>query len=105
MDINLISDTAVDRAIQMSVQKMVEGGPKVPELSRTETFDNMYKALKSQKNKNSTMNPTEMLAALFSDSQRKDPFDEKKVMMKFRTMLKHEDFESLFKDPLIGDFL
>ena len=26
-------------------------------------------------------------------------------MMKFRTMLKNEDFESLFRDPLIGDFL
>jgi hypothetical protein len=46
---------------------MVESGPKAPELSRTETFDIMYKALKSQKNKNnSTMDPTEMLAALFS---------------------------------------
>eukprot|EP00596_Hydrurales_sp_CCMP1899_P009357 CAMPEP_0119045832 /NCGR_PEP_ID=MMETSP1177-20130426/42804_1 /TAXON_ID=2985 /ORGANISM="Ochromonas sp, Strain CCMP1899" /LENGTH=154 /DNA_ID=CAMNT_0007018215 /DNA_START=361 /DNA_END=822 /DNA_ORIENTATION=- len=105
MDINLVSDTAIDRSIQMAVQKMVDSGPKAPELSRTETFDIMYKALKSQKDKNnSTMDPTEMLAALFSDSQRKDPFDERKVMMKFRTMLKNEDFESLFRDPLIGDF-
>lgn len=30
---------------------------------------------------------------------------QKKVMMKFRTMLKNEDFENLFRDPLIGDFL
>jgi hypothetical protein len=47
----------------------------------------------------------EIQLLLFSDSQRKDPFDEKKVMMKFRTMLKNEDFESLFRDPLIGDFM
>lgn len=46
---------------------------------------------------------TAMLADLFSDSQKKDPFDERKVMMKLRNMLAGEDFQDLFKDPNIGD--
>ena len=52
-----------------------------------------------------TLDSTAMLADLFSDSQKKDPFDERKVMMKLRKMLKTEDFTELFKDPNIGDFL
>ena len=44
-----------------------------------------------------------MLADLFSDSQKKDPFDEKQVMMKLRKMLEDEDFQDLFKDPNVGD--
>ena len=52
-----------------------------------------------------TLDSTAMLADLFSDSQKKDPFDERKVMMKLRKMLKTEDCTELFKDPNIGDFL
>ena len=52
-----------------------------------------------------TLDSAAMLADLFSDSQKKDPFDERKVMMKLRKMLKTEDFTELFKDPNIGDFL
>ena len=52
-----------------------------------------------------TLDSAAMLADLFSDSQKKDPFDERKVMMKLRKMLKTEDFTEHFKDPNIGDFL
>ena len=43
LDINLISDSDIDRSIQNAVQKLVDSGPKEPELSRVETFDNIYK--------------------------------------------------------------
>jgi hypothetical protein len=43
LDINLISDSDVDRSIQNAVQKLVDSGPKEAELSRVETFDNIYK--------------------------------------------------------------
>lgn len=43
MDINLISESDIDRSIQNAVQKLVDSGPKEPELSRVETFENIYK--------------------------------------------------------------
>jgi hypothetical protein len=105
-DINLIAEFDIDKSIQLAVQKLVDAGPKEPMLTRTETFDRLYNDIKTKKNESTTkLDHTSMLAALFADSQKKDPFDEKKVMMKFRTMLKNEDFEKLFRDPLIGDFL
>lgn len=70
----------------------------------------VHQDLKSRNNddKNNTgsavkLDSAVMLADLFSDSQKKDPFDERKVMMKLRTMLAGEDFADLFKDPNIGD--
>lgn len=45
LDINLISDSDIDRSIQNAVQKLVDSGPKEPELSRVETFDNIYKVI------------------------------------------------------------
>ena len=43
LDINMIADSDIDRSIQNAVQKLVDSGPKEPELSRVETFDNIYK--------------------------------------------------------------
>ena len=43
MDINLISESDIDRSIQNAVQKMVDSGPRETEMSRVETFDNIYK--------------------------------------------------------------
>ena len=43
MDINLISESDIDRSIQNAVQKLVDSGPKEAELSRVETFENIYK--------------------------------------------------------------
>ena len=43
LDINMIVDSDIDRSIQNAVQKLVDSGPKEPELSRVETFDNIYK--------------------------------------------------------------
>lgn len=46
-----------------------------------------------------------MLEGLFGGEQSKDPFDERKVMMKLKQMLDIEDFKGLFLDPKIGDYL
>jgi hypothetical protein len=46
-----------------------------------------------------------MLEGLFGGEQSKDPFDERKVMMKLKQMLDIEDFKGLFVDPKIGDYL
>ena len=43
MDINMISESDIDRSIQNAVQKLVDSGPKEAELSRVETFENIYK--------------------------------------------------------------
>jgi hypothetical protein len=45
LDINMIADSDIDRSIQNAVQKLVDSGPKEPELSRVETFDNIYKVI------------------------------------------------------------
>lgn len=42
-DINLISETDIDKSIQLAVKKLVDNGPKVPEISRVDLFENMYK--------------------------------------------------------------
>ena len=47
----------------------------------------------------------DMLETLFGGEQAKDPFDERKVMMKLKNMLDLEDFKELFIDPTIGDYL
>ena len=68
----------------------------------------MYKEIKSRKNGTvtaSSFDSTKMLQELFPDSQQNDPFDEKKVMLKLRTMLGGEDFQQLFEDPSIGEWL
>lgn len=43
LDINLISESDIDRSIQNAVQKLIDSGPKETEMSRVETFDNIYK--------------------------------------------------------------
>jgi len=50
------------------------------------------------KRKNSTemkMDATQMLAELFQEENRKDPFDDKKVMFKLKELLGDEDFKQV----------
>ena len=58
LDINLIADSDIDRSIQNAVQKLVDSGPKEPELSRVETFDNIYKVTLISQAKNCHDSPT-----------------------------------------------
>lgn len=63
MDINLISESDIDRSIQNAVQKMVDSGPREEEMSRVETFDNIYKVSPRKSYEGS----------LYSDSRRLSP--------------------------------
>ena len=128
-DINLVAETEMDRSIAMAVKSLLDEGPKEPELSPVEKFNQIYRVrargelmvppflqltplinqtqgIKSREKDGKTLaqlDSAAMLADLFSDSQKKDPFDERKVMMKLRKMLEEEDFQDLFKDPNVGD--
>jgi hypothetical protein len=104
VDIDLIVESVMDQSVEKAVKQMIEEGPKVDEeATPAEKFNMLYKDIKSKKNETTSMDSTQMLAALFTEGQTKDPFDERKVMMKLRNMLHKEDFEGLFKDPVVGD--
>lgn len=106
LDLNLISETAIDQSIERAVKQLLGEGFKAPEKAPTEIFNDMYLNLKNKKSNNSTsLDPAAMLAQLFPDEQAKDPFDERKVMIKLRQMLDKGDFDDLFLDPTIGDWL
>jgi len=106
LDLNLISETAIDQSIERAVKQLLDEGFKAPEKAPTEIFNDMYFNLKNKKSNNSTsLDPAAMLAQLFPDEQAKDPFDERKVMIKLRQMLDKGDFDDLFLDPTIGDWL
>jgi len=47
----------------------------------------------------------EMLSRIYTDAQRPDPFDDRKVMFKLRNILTREDFNDMFNDPNVGDWL
>ena len=49
LDINMIAESDIDRSIQNAVRKLVDSGPKEIELSRVETFENIYKVRKDGK--------------------------------------------------------
>ena len=49
LDINMIAESDIDRSIQNAVRKLVDSGPKEIELSRVETFENIYKVRKDEK--------------------------------------------------------
>ncbi len=106
LDLNLISETAIDQSIERAVKQLLDEGTKAPVKAPTEIFNEMYLNLKEKNSKNNTkLDPEAMLAQLFPDEQAKDPFDERKVMIKLRQMLDKGDFDDLFLDPTIGDWL
>lgn len=106
LDLNLISETAMDQSIERAVKQLLDEGTKAPAKAPTEIFNEMYLNLKDKNSKNSTsLDPEAMLAQLFPDDQTKNPFDERKVMIKLRQMLDKGDFDDLFLDPTIGDWL
>lgn len=107
-----IEESSIDKSIEKAVQAIIEeglGNNREAELSPVEKFQRMYLDIKSRKdNKNQVevkMDHAVMLEQLLGGEQTKDPFDERKVMMKLRNMLNQEDFKDLFLDPTIGDWL
>lgn len=104
LDIQYIAESVMDQSIERAVKQMLSDGPKEPEISPLERFNSMYKDIKSKKN-GTTLDPALMLSQLFTDEAGIDPFDERKVMFKLRNILEREDFDDLFNDPSIGDWL
>ena len=108
IDINFVTETVLDQSIEKAVKQLISDGLMVPQIDPVEKFNTMYKEIKSRKNGTATaksFDSTKMLEELFPESQQNDPFDEKKVMLKLRTMLGGEDFQQLFEDPSIGEWL
>lgn len=115
----MIDEALIDRSIEKAVQQIIEeglggGDKKATEPTPVEKFQQMYLDIKARKKGQTQTQPAPgspaldaavMLEALLGGEQAKDPFDERKVMMKLRTMLDTQDFSDLFKDPTIGDWL
>ena len=66
-------------------------------------FNRIYDDIKSNKKSNKTLDATAMLQELFPPPDLKNPFDERKVMMKLKNSMNEEDFKQLFLDNNIGD--
>ena len=100
---DLITEQAVDQSLEKAVKQMV-GSVSSSTIDPVDKFNTMYKSLKANgKNKTKRFNASEMLLELFPAEEAKDPFDEKKVIIKLRQMLDAEDFKGLFLDANIGD--
>ena len=113
---DVIPETALNAAIEDAVQRIIDDALKgssdlvEPEKSPVEKFQQMYREIKATKRERkdgtvAKMDSAVMLENLLGGEQTKDPFDERKVMMKLRSMLNQEDFKDLFLDPKIGDIL
>lgn len=107
VDIDLVTDSVIDHSIEKVVKQMLGEPEKGPDFSPLDTFNDIYNELKAKKSTDSSrkLNATDMLERLFPDDQTGEPFDERKVMIKLRNILDSKDFEELFKDPSIGDWL
>ena len=66
-------------------------------------FNKIYNDIKSNKKSNKTLDATAMLQELFPPPDLKNPFDERKIMMKLKNSMNEEDFKQLFLDKNIGD--
>ena len=129
-----LGQSLLDESIQNAVNNLIkkveyestfeEDGSR--KLTPEEKFQEMYRRLKEESSKAKESDDAEsetstsiaggsleqqqekaavMLDQLFGGEQAKDPFDERKVMMKLKNMLHIEDFKELFLDPKIGDYL
>ena len=112
-EFGMIDESLLDKSIETAVRQMIDEGlgkDKSQEPTPVEKFQSLYLELKTRDRKQSTLKGTNldaaaMLEKLLGGEQAKDPFDERKVMIKLRNVLTPEDFYDLFKDPTIGDWL
>lgn len=114
---DVIEASTLDNTIEDAVQRIIEDAlrgtsntDKKGELTPVEKFQNMYREMKSTKRERKDgsvgkLDSAVMLEELLGGTQTLDPFDERKVMMKLRSMLNQEDFKDLFLDDKIGDWL
>ena len=125
-----LDESLLDQSIQNAVNNLIKdveardkfGKDGKKKLNPEQKFVQMYRQIKEegQKGKDNSEvgkntenvsleqqqeRAADMLESLFGGEQAKDPFDERKVMMKLKNMLDLEDFKELFIDPKIGDYL
>lgn len=109
-----IIESVLDQSIEKAVKQMLNDDIMITNatvISPLESFNEIYRELKSNNttdgvNTKKKLSADEMLSRLFPDAEIKnDPFDEKKVMIKLRSLMNHDDFDELFKDPNIGHWL
>ena len=112
-EFGMIDESLLEKSIETAVRQMIDEGlgkDKSQEPTPVEKFQSLYLELKTRDRKQTTLKGTNldaaaMLEKLLGGEQAKDPFDERKVMIKLRNVLTPEDFYDLFKDPTIGDWL
>ena len=111
---DIIDAATLDTTIEDAVQRIIDDALKVTssksELTPVEKFQIMYREMKQTKRERKDgsvgkLDSAVMLEQLLGGAQTMDPFDERKVMMKLRSMLNQEDFKELFLDDKIGDWL
>eukprot|EP01035_Chromulina_nebulosa_P020017 gene20017-25992_t len=107
---NLDSDgfqqSIMDSSIQNAIKNYISAGPQPPTESPVEIFNRIYKDIKSTKGESKKkLDVKSMLESLFPQEKVKEPFDERKVLIKLRSILNQEDFAGMFKDPIVGEIL
>jgi len=114
VNIDLLGENENDQQL-LVIQNMINEDLKKDQtvLSPLEIFQSLYRDLKQRNRQNNdastrsspVLSSEEMLSRIYTDAQRPDPFDDKKVMFKLRNILTREDFNDMFNDPNVGDWL
>eukprot|EP00981_Chlorochromonas_danica_P002529 scaffold487_cov178-Ochromonas_danica.AAC.17 len=99
------SPSAIDNSIIQAVQRLVRDKDeyKPPELTPLEKFQKICQEIKDSKEKGEEVNMDggAILRRIFEAHIVREPFDERKVMIKLHKMMKPEDFDGIFKDPVV----
>lgn len=103
-EIDSFEQSILDESIQHAVKNLL-AQPKQPEIEPLEVFNDMMRNIMTKTKKSSEKPDAKaMLEKLFPKDEGKDPFDEK-VVIKLYRMMEKEDFDQVFRDPIIGDYL
>lgn len=113
-----IDEATTEKSLEDAIRVIIDQGlvnkkSEMAELTPVEKFEQLYKELQMRDGKGPSglsgtrkkMDAGNMLEHLLGGEQTKDPFDERKVMIKLRNILDSEDFKELFLDPAVGDWL
>lgn len=105
VDYELIGEEAGNQLLERTVKQMTTVDiVDCKELSPSEMFNEMYNTLKAGNDGDKEeLDAMDMLQKLFPVVEEKEPFDERKVMMKLKRILDEEDFNDMFRDKSIGD--
>ena len=102
MDIFYMANEMEEGEVENSVKQLLGDTTTFKDVNDpAASFNKIYDNIKSKKN--TTLNANDMLNELFPPSDMKNPFDERKIMMKMKTQMDKEDFEGTFLDKNVGD--